>query len=88
MSRISSDTSNNSQGLQRMLYDSFDDVESVVQTPLPQMLKRSLSYVDTTQPLHINTTSWLQQSSNSAHSEHGIIFVTYLYFFLNEINVA
>jgi len=71
MSRISSDTSNNSQGLQRMLFDSFDDVESIVQTP--QTLKRSLSYVDTTQPLHINTTSWLQQSSNLAHSEHGIV---------------
>ncbi|XP_025203346.1 patronin isoform X4 [Melanaphis sacchari] len=74
MSRVSSDASNNSQGLQRMLYDSFDDVESVVQPPMPT-LKRSLSYVDTsTQPM-INassTTTWLQQSSSSAaHSDHG-----------------
>lgn len=74
MSRVSSDASNNSQGLQRMLYDSFDDVESVIQPPMPT-LKRSLSYVDTTQPVHpSSTTTWLQQSSSSAaHSEHGII---------------
>ncbi|XP_022172106.1 patronin isoform X5 [Myzus persicae] len=73
MSRVSSDASNNSQGLQRMLYDSFDDVESVVQPPMPT-LKRSLSYVDTTtQPVNLSsTTSWLQQSSSSAaHSDHG-----------------
>ncbi|XP_060856051.1 patronin isoform X4 [Metopolophium dirhodum] len=73
MSRVSSDASNNSQGLQRMLYDSFDDVESVVQPPMPT-LKRSLSYVDTTtQPVNpSSTTTWLQQSSSSAaHSDHG-----------------
>ncbi|CAH1732677.1 patronin [Aphis gossypii] len=73
MSRVSSDASNNSQGLQRMLYDSFDDVESVVQPPMPT-LKRSLSYVDTTtQPINpSSTTTWLQQSSSSAaHSDHG-----------------
>jgi len=73
MSRVSSDASNNSQGLQRMLYDSFDDVESIVQPPMPT-LKRSLSYVDTTtQPMNpSSTTTWLQQSSSSAaHSDHG-----------------
>ncbi|XP_050529806.1 patronin isoform X2 [Daktulosphaira vitifoliae] len=72
MSRVSSDASNNSQGLQRMLYDSFDDVESVIHQPMPT-LKRSLSYVDTTQSNHpSSTTTWLQQSSSSAaHSEHG-----------------
>ncbi|XP_050439779.1 patronin isoform X2 [Adelges cooleyi] len=72
MSRVSSDASNNSQGLQRMLYDSFDDVESVIQQPMPT-LKRSLSYVDTSQStLAPSTTTWLQQSSSSAaHSEHG-----------------
>lgn len=73
MSRVSSDASNNSQGIQRMLYDSFDDVESIVQQTMPT-LKRSLSYVDTTQPMHpSSTTTWLQQSSlSAAHSEIGI----------------
>lgn len=75
MSRVSSDASNNSQGLQRMLYDSFDDVESIIQPPMPT-LKRSLSYVDTTQPVNqSSTTTWLQQTSlSAAHSEHGIIY--------------
>lgn len=87
MSRVSSDASNNSQGLQRMLYDSFDDVESIVQPSLPT-LKRSLSYVDTTQPFQpSSTTTWLQQSSNSVHSEHGTSYFHYLlYFFLNVIH--
>lgn len=89
MSRVSSDASNNSQGLQRMLYDSFDDVESVIQPPLPT-LKRSLSYVDTTQHVHpSSTTTWLQQSSSSAaHSEHGMFVIvticsifSYLFYF-------
>lgn len=92
MSRVSSDASNNSQGLQRMLYDSFDDVESVVQPPM-STLKRSLSYVDTTQPVHpSSTTTWLQQSSSSAaHSEHGMIIIVticliflYLSYFLGD----
>jgi hypothetical protein len=73
-----------------MLYDSFDDVESVVQPAMPT-LKRSLSYVDTTtQPMNpSSTTTWLQQSSSSAaHSDHGnaakqfrlIVIHTYLIF--------
>lgn len=67
---------NYSQGVQRMLYDSFDDEESMIQPPI-STLKRSLSYVDTTQPLlPSSTTTWLQQSSSSAaQSEHGIIII-------------
>lgn len=93
MSRVSSDASNNSQGLQRMLYDSFDDVESVVQPPMPT-LKRSLSYVDTTaQPINpSSTTTWLQQSSSSAaHSDHGnankqsSLIHKYLIFKINDV---
>jgi len=98
MSRVSSETSNNSQGLQRMLYDSFDDVESVVQPPMPT-LKRSLSYVDTTtQPVNpSSTTTWLQQSSSSAaHSDHGnaikqfsltMMIVIHTYFILKKIMI-
>ncbi|VVC34989.1 Hypothetical protein CINCED_3A002661 [Cinara cedri] len=72
MSRVSSDASNNSLGLQRMLYDSFDDIESSVQSPV-HTLKRSLSYVDTTQSVFPpSTTTWYQQSCSSpAHSEQG-----------------
>lgn len=83
-----SSSDNNSQGLQRMLYDSFDDEESIIQPPI-STLKRSLSYVDTTQPLlPSSTTTWLQQSSSSAaQSEHGIIIITIAYqlkYYLNQ----
>lgn len=80
MSRVSSDASNNSQGLQRMLYDSFDDVESIIQPPMPT-LKRSLSYVDTIQPVNqSSTTTWLQQTSlSAAHSEHGINYQLFIF---------
>lgn len=73
MSRVSSDASNNSLGLQRMLYDSFDDIESSVQSPV-HTLKRSLSYVDTSQSVFPpSTTTWYQQSCSSpAHSEQGL----------------
>lgn len=56
MSRGFIDTSNNSQGLQRMLYDSFDEFETV------PTLKRSLSFVDTTQYVADKTT-WIEQNS-------------------------
>lgn len=72
MSRVSSDTSNNSQGLQRMLYDSFDDVESI------PPLKRSLSYVDTTQ-LTNATTTWRQQNS-SIDNDYSNIIISYINF--------
>lgn len=87
MSRVSSDASNNSQGLQQMLYDSFDDVKPIIQPPLPT-LKRSSSYVDTIQPVHpSSTTTWLQQSSEStAHSEHGnIIYIIKLFLTKNNL---
>jgi len=67
MSRTNSNASlHNSQGVHRMLYDSFDDTESPVQ-PIMPTLKRSLSYVDA---IPSNTTTWLQQSSTT-HSDHG-----------------
>jgi len=53
-----------------VLYDSFDDAESLGQQIIPT-LKRSLSYVDTTQANQSkNTTSWLQQTSTT-HSDNG-----------------
>lgn len=88
MSRVSSDVSNNSFGLQRMLYDSFDDIESSVQSPV-HTLKRSLSYVDTTQSVFTpSTTTWYQQSCSSpAHSEQGLNHnFIFTFLFLIELN--
>lgn len=70
MSRTNSNGSlHNSQSVHRMLYDSFDNAESVVVQQVVPTLKRSLSYVDTRQESN-NTTSWLQQIS-TAHSDNG-----------------
>lgn len=71
MSRGFIDTSNNSQGLQRMLYDSFDEFET---TPT---MKRSLSFVDTTQHITDKTT-WFEQNSSINNDNSNYFYLEYI----------